>query len=353
MRKNSAFTLVELLVVIAIIGALVALLLPAVQSARESARRTQCVNNLKQLGTALANHDSAVKHLPAASVSKEYPSDPSHPYSFYRWSALAQLLPYLENQNLHDLLDLSLPLYMPGSGYPIAERNKPGVAQTVAGFLCPSDGGSRVKEGMGSTNYAVCTGSGVGGGTPFDTDGIFYVNSATTYGDIRDGSSNTVAASESLLGVDTPRTGGGVFTGATPEHSYKFVLSFAGKPDLTDTACTASASYNSTDATGNDPRGFAWCSGEYRSASYNHYYPPNARQFDCITSATADPTPPPARPILYSAYGWKTARSAHPGSVNCLFADGSVRAVRDDVDLAIWKGLSTRDLSETAASNSQ
>jgi prepilin-type N-terminal cleavage/methylation domain-containing protein/prepilin-type processing-associated H-X9-DG protein len=344
-----AFTLVELLVVIAIIGVLAALLLPAVQNARESARRTQCINNLTQLGLALNNHHAAQNKLPPGSDSKSYPEDPTHPHSFYRWSALAHLLPYLENQALHSLLDLSVPMYMPGSGYPISEPNRPGIAHLVPGFLCPSDLGERVKDGMGPTNYAACTGSGSGGGTPFDTDGIFYVNSATTFADILDGASNTVAFAESLLGQDTPRDADSAFVGATPERSYKFVLSFSATPDLTDFKCSGSQNFNSAAATGNDPRGFAWCSGEYRCATYNHYYLPNARDFDCIASVTTDPTPPPEKPRLYSAFGWRTARSAHPGGVNALYADGSCRTIDDSMDPPIWRAASTRATEDAAA----
>ena len=349
MRKRNAFTLVELLVVIAIIGALIALLLPAVQNARETARRTQCLNNLKQTGVALQNHHAARNYLPSAAMSKSYSKDERHPHSFYRWSALAQLLPYMEQETLHKLLDLSLPLYMPGAGYPISAPNKAGISQLLPGFLCPSDLGAPVKEHMGPTNYAVCSGSGAGGGTPFDTDGAFYVNSETTFGDVTDGSSNTIAVSESLIGEDTVRDSSGAFSSAMPERGYKFILGFGGSPDLTDFKCNGSMNYNSSAGNGNDPRGFAWCSGEYRSAAYNHYYPPNAKQFDCITSVTVDPTPPPAQPILYSAYGWRAARSGHPGGVNGAMLDGSVRFFNESIDLVAWQALATRGNAETAA----
>ena len=139
-RRNlarAAFTLVELLVVIGIIGVLVAMLLPAVQSSRESARRTQCLNNLKQIGVALHQHGTVRERFPPGSVAKRFPSDPNHPHTFYRWSTLAHLLPYLENQNLHDMLDLSLPLYMNLPGYPISEKNKFAVSQVLAGLSLP------------------------------------------------------------------------------------------------------------------------------------------------------------------------------------------------------------------------
>ena len=339
------FTLVELLVVIAIIGVLVALLLPAIQSAREAARRTQCLNNLKQLGVALHNYVSAEKHFPPGSVAKTYAGQPNHPQTFYRWSSLAHLLPYMENQSVRDLLDLSLPLYMPGAGYPIADRNKAGVAQVLPEFLCPSDLGQPVKTQWGPTNYVACAGSGAGGGTPFETDGVFYVNSATTFAKLGDGSSHTAAMSESLLGEDTQLDATSGFAGVTPERNYKFTLGFSAVSDLTDAKCNGTKSYNSTMGNGNDPRGFAWCSGEYRCALYNHYYSPNAANFDCITSVTVDPTLPPQK--LYSAYGWRTARSSHPGGVNVLMADGSLHS-HGRHRCPCWQAMSTRRRSEAA-----
>lgn len=346
-NAHSAFTFVELLVVIAIIGALVALLLPAIQAARESARRTQCLNNLKQLGVALHNYVSAERHLPPGAVAKSYPPQPSHPETFYRWSALAHLLPYLENQSVRDLLDLSLPLYMPAAGYPIADRNKAGVAKILPEFLCPSDVGQPVKTAWGPTNYVACAGSGAGGGTPFDTDGIFYVNSATSFAQIGDGSSHTAAMSESLLGEDTPPDSLSGFAAATPERHYKFILGFSATPDLTDSRCNSARTFNSSLGNGNDPRGFAWSSGEYRCALYNHYYAPNTANFDCVTSVTVDPSMPPKK--LYSAYGWRTARSAHPSGATLLLADGSAQFTATDIDLPVWQHLSTRDSHDDLA----
>ena len=105
-RRRTAFTLVELLVVISIIGMLVGLLLPAVNSARASARRTQCANRLRQLGIAAQGYVSTNNHFPSGSMSKEYAASPlDTPHNFFRWSALAQLLPYLENAAAYDALD--------------------------------------------------------------------------------------------------------------------------------------------------------------------------------------------------------------------------------------------------------
>jgi prepilin-type processing-associated H-X9-DG protein len=153
-----------------------------------------------------------------------------------------------------------------------------------------------------------------------------------------------------LLGEDTQLDTSSGFTGATPERNYKFTLGFSAVSDLTDAKCNGTKSFNSTMGNGNDPRGFAWCSGEYRCALYNHYYPPNAADFDCITSVTVDPTLPPQK--LYSAYGWRTARSKHPGGVTLLYADGSARFADNAISLAVWKALSTRNSADDAAADS-
>jgi prepilin-type N-terminal cleavage/methylation domain-containing protein/prepilin-type processing-associated H-X9-DG protein len=352
--SNKAFTLVELLVVIAIIGLLVAILLPAIHAARGSAQRIDCLNRLRQLGIALQNHASAKKVLPPGSVSKSYPAQPGHPQSFYRWSALAHLLPYLEQTATFDELDLKLPLYMPGPGYPISAPNRPTVVRLIPAFLCPADRAERVKSETGPTNYVACSGSGIGGGTPFNTDGIFYVNSRTTYRHLVDGASRTIAMSESLLGDDTVRSADGRFGEASAARNYKFVLSFAGPTELSDIKCNGSQNYNSVASNGNDPRGFAWSSGEYRCGTYNHYYPPNAQQLDCIASVTTDPSPAPEKPRLYAAYGWKAARSLHSGGVNVVYADASADFVTDDISPSLWRALSTRRGNEqTAAEEAQ
>ena len=155
---RAGFTLVELLVVIAIIGILVALLLPAIQAARSSSRRTQCTNNLRQLGIALTNYESARQRFPAGAISRSYPAEPATPHNFYRWSTLAQLTPYLEQTAAYNALDMTVPLY--GRNLQVTPENQEGVARVVPEFLCPSDSGQRVSSAFGPTNYAACVGIG-------------------------------------------------------------------------------------------------------------------------------------------------------------------------------------------------
>ncbi len=328
MALRRAFTLVELLVVIAIIGILIALLLPAVQAAREASRRMGCANNLKQLGLALHDFNDAVGHLPSGADAKPFPAAPTHPHNFYRWSALVHLLPYLEQSNTYNQLDLSLPLY--GANFQVTSENKAAVALVLPLFLCPSDKQEAVTEGFGPTNYAVGTGTGTGGGTPFDTDGPFFVNSQTRLADVTDGTSNTAFMSESLLGEGPEGT-----TDATVmdfRRDYAFFLS----APLTDALCSKPVTYNYSNR-----RGFSWANGEYRCGFYNHYYTPNRAVFDCIGVQIFG-----AIEKRQAPFGWRTARSNHPGAVNLLLGDGSVRPVRDEIDPAVWRALATRDGGE-------
>lgn len=328
--KRGAFTLIELMVVITIIGILAALLLPAVQSAREAARRLQCTSHLRQLGIAAQNHHAVYNRFPSGSVAKEFPDAPSTPWTFYRWSAIAMLSPFLENTAAYNALDLTKPLYNNSLG--VTPENIQGSRAIVSILRCPTDEFRRLNPNFGPTNYAVCTGTGVDGGTPLETDGIFYVNSDTSFASILDGSSNTIMMSESPLGKNDVQN-------RDPRYSYKFHF----RVPLTDFTCNASVIWNYS-----DPRGFSWVNGEYRCALYNHYYPPNSKTPDCI-SVVLGGTPE----IRFTPFGWRAARSLHVGGVNVLMADGAMRFAPDQIDLEVWRALSTRAGGEVVPSEFQ
>ena len=220
-------------------------------------------------------------------------ASPSFPHTLYRWSTFAEISPYLENSAAMAELDLSQPLY--GPDFQIAPEHQLAAGVTVPVFLCPSDRGIPVAEGLGPINYAACTGSGVGGGTPFETDGVFHINSDYRLAEIKDGTSKTLAVSESLLG-DGAENFGGTVENVDPQTVYGFVYA----TPLTESVCAEARTFNV-----NNRRGFAWVNGEYRCGLYNQYLLPNDRRPDCIAPRlVADPAE------RLAAFGWRTAGAA-------------------------------------------
>lgn len=293
-----AFTLIELLVVIAIIGALIALLLPAVQKVRESASRTQCQNNLKQIGLAFHGHHEQFKRFPAGFVSKATAID--GPSTGPGWGWAASLLPYLEQNTLYNQIAL---------GKDIADSANATARQTsVPVFLCPSDRSPTptfaVKSTSGSSicevafaNYVGVAGVNEVTGYPDTSNGqpgVLLRNSKVRVIDIRDGSSNTLLTTERCSMKSPQTTWTGAVTGASvPPINPAYDNEGPGILCLTNSGSIAEG------RTPNNP-------------------------FEHVEDAS----------------------SMHPTGVNLLFADGSVRSVVYGIDPAVWVAICTRSGSE-------
>jgi prepilin-type N-terminal cleavage/methylation domain-containing protein len=309
-RRRSArgFTLIELLVVIAIIAVLVAILLPAVQQAREAARRTQCSNHLKQLGLALHNYESAHGIFP--------PGRLNYPKVF---SAHAQLLPYIDGAALYNLIDYDVAPSFAAPSTPMT-RNEMAARIPIAIFLCPSDFGRISGSDFGPTNYVASIGSGVADAHIGRGDGVMFSGSNIKFRDVSDGLSNTIVFSEQTLGI-----GGNPSSpsGSGPKSAEGEVLELTGATVTTEAACVPGSGGNWS---GN--RGAKWMNGHYGDTLFNLYYAPNSLQFDCGNGS--------------HNYGLTSARSRHEGGVQVLLGDGSGRFVGENIALETWRGLGTR-----------
>ncbi len=313
MRNRSAFTLVELLVVIAIIGVLVSLLLPAVQAAREAARRMSCRNNLKQLSLALHNYELSHRKFPPGRL----------PFPFV-FSPQAQLLPYVEQGNVQNLLNFSNPPLTFGS-FPHAAANEAVAKTPLELFLCPSDALRVPGSDFGAVNYPASTGSGlVNNGSINAADGVIFAVSTIGFRDITDGTSQTIVFSESILG------NGSNSTGALPLDRVRQTIELTAGTPTTPAACAPGGS-----TLWSGQRGSKWINGHFADTLYNHFYPPNSETPDCNNG--------------HHNYALTAARSFHPGGVNAALCDGSVQFVQESIDLTVWRALATRSGGEPNA----
>ena len=315
--KRSAFTLVELLVVIAIIGVLVALLLPAVQAARSAARRMSCSNNLKQMGLALHNYHDTYDKFP--------------PGGLYLWNATsssfsvqARLLPYVEQENLQDLVNWDLP-------YSAQVRIS---ATRIPTYVCPSDINDKERLTSSFEYYPLSYGINMGEWFVYDPtsrqggDGIAYPNSSLGFRDVLDGTSSTLAFAEFKSWNPYLRDGANPNVRDAPIPATPADVVALGGNFKTNSGHTE------------------WVDSRVHQTGFTGTFPPNTeflytaggKEYDVDFNSSRE-----GKTLNQLTYSVVTSRSYHPGGAQVTLVEGSVKFVSENIDVSTWRALSTRD----------
>ncbi|RUL87425.1 DUF1559 family PulG-like putative transporter [Tautonia sociabilis] len=389
-RVRKGFTLIELLVVIAIIGVLIALLLPAVQSAREAARRAQCTNNLKQLGLAMANYESANGSLPPTMVCYA-PSGVGGSNAGQRQSIHCRLLPFLEQTQIYNTINWDFGERWGGPGGNLIKSfnnstadgdywcvaNASAVANQINSFLCPSDegvgnltgiqfypggplqliGGHSYPYNVGTNPYTGPSAGSLNGPAYFpawkaagavgqiDSTVASALNAerVVTIASFRDGTSNTAIFSEWVKGDGLPPDSSSDGLGQTYTTSAQ-ANQYAGQLNQDLLHGQVCNNQPQTGANGLPARNWTW-KGDWwpsgQSCTYSHTQTPNRRA--CYYPGIGQPTA--------AAVNALAASSQHPGGVNVLFMDGTVRFVKSTVNPITWAALGTINRGEVISAD--
>ena len=308
--SRRAFTLVELLVVIAIIGILIALLLPAVQAAREAARRSQCTNHLKQLGLALHNYHDTYGSFPFRQGGT-----PQQDHNWERRSGFVGLLPFIEQAPLYQTISNRFTqggTTYPAWGPPPWDGNYTPWDAQVPALLCPSDpNGNKNSTDHGRTNYRFSTGDTINDNTGRTNNrGLFPYRNVCKFRDVTDGTSNTIAMSERGLG---------------PNAGRKIIAAVAmGIPgiDTNPTLCLDTRDTNGmykSSVSIRDGSGARWCDGVPLYTGFSTVFAPNSPS--CMYDTNWD-----------GNWGIFAPSSYHPGGVNGVMADGAVRFFSETIN---------------------
>jgi prepilin-type N-terminal cleavage/methylation domain-containing protein/prepilin-type processing-associated H-X9-DG protein len=348
-----AFTLIELLVVIAIIAVLIALLLPAVQSAREAARRAQCANNLKQILLAMHNYHSALDCFPLGTTVAFGVSNGGGQKTWGTWSSLALMLPYLEQTPLYNAANFTVCNQLP----PGTAINSTVFNANIAIFVCPSDGmtttaGSWAKSNnnyYGSAGTTTFPNAQTSTGIFFPGATIFTPTAANPYNDtlsalvcrvadILDGTSNTVAFAEAVVGDQTHWTNfrdGVAWTATPPYYAANNALTQESYVMKGIQACAAM--WNSkNNAPGQEDKGWRWGNQAIGSSLFNTIIPPSSLQYPW-SGCRADNQGGPV-----SNGEFENANSLHPGGCNVGLADGSVKFIKSTISMNTWWAIGTK-----------
>ncbi|WP_158633403.1 DUF1559 family PulG-like putative transporter [Tautonia sociabilis] len=302
--RKRGLTLIEVLVVVSVIAILIGIAIPAVSAARSAMRRADCANNLRQIGLALHAYEAASGAFPTAT------SGPPSSRSF-----LVAVLPHLEHSSLYNAINFQVRLAS------VWEPNRTAMTTTLDVLLCPSDGAD-LAGWPSATNYAGNQGSGV---QKYGFNGVFRGLEAVRIRDITDGTSQTAAVSEWVIGPQSPAI-------RDPLRSVFRTPTSLIEPDQLDLFAAACQAVDPIEAPVTvHPKGANWFFGEFGSCLYNHVLTPGEKS--CLNQTA------------YQEGAW-TSGSLHRAGVNLLFADGRVLFERSNVDPMVWRALASRNGGE-------